>query len=392
MDAAVSEQPQIRVIDADTHYSEPHDLWLKRAPRKYIDRVPQVKTLNGRYSWYIDGDKPVGRHARANSAVTKDGRKATGDESERIGIDDCHPGCWDPKARLQFMDQTGVWAHVIYPNILGFGGHRSASVGPELRLVLVQIYNDAMAEMQQESGGRLYPMALLPWWDVKEAVKETERAAGMGLKGININPDPHSSKIVTGLPPLYNPYWDPLWEICQDKNLPVNFHLGASDQGEDFYGTSFWPGFDRGTRVVVGSAMMFFNNARILGNLLLCGLLDRFEKLNFVSVESGIGWIPFMLEALTYQKAEYVDKIRHKLTPKEYFARNFYATYWFEQENLVADIHRVGVDRVMFETDFPHPTCFYPAPDFTGGVPGLTYEESKKVLSANAARVYSIEL
>jgi predicted TIM-barrel fold metal-dependent hydrolase len=77
---------------------------------------------------------------------------------------------------------------------LASGGQASARVDPELRLATVQIYNDAMAEIQEESGQRLFPMALLPWWDVKQAVNETERCAAMGLKGININSDPHTSK------------------------------------------------------------------------------------------------------------------------------------------------------------------------------------------------------
>ena len=74
------------------------------------------------------------------------------------------------------MDATGITAQIVYPNILGFGGQNAVKVDDELRLASVEIFNDAMAEMQADSGQRMFPMALLPWWDVKLAVKEIERA------------------------------------------------------------------------------------------------------------------------------------------------------------------------------------------------------------------------
>ena len=73
------------------------------------------------------------------------------------------------------MDEAGIYAQIVYPNVIGFGGQNTAQVDPELRLVSTQIYNDAMAELQEESGDRLCPMALLPWWDIDAAVKETRR-------------------------------------------------------------------------------------------------------------------------------------------------------------------------------------------------------------------------
>ena len=71
---------------------------------------------------------------------------------------------WSVQKSLDVMDVNGIWAQIVYPNILGFGGQASAKVDPELRLITTQIYNDAMAEIQEESGQRLFPMALLPWW------------------------------------------------------------------------------------------------------------------------------------------------------------------------------------------------------------------------------------
>ena len=196
MDAAPAEtKSAIKVIDADTHLTEPHDLWTKRAPAAMRDRVPQVKMLDGVRSWVIDGNQSIGTGAHPNSSILKQGVKVRDlDHFLKLQFEDVHLGSSSVKERLQIMDEAGIHAQIVYPNILGFGGQASAKVDPELRLTCVQIYNDAMAELQEESGQRLFPMALLPWWDVGQAVKETERCAAMGLRGININSDPRSGQ------------------------------------------------------------------------------------------------------------------------------------------------------------------------------------------------------
>src|SRR5262245_4161453 len=154
----------IRIIDADTHLTEPHDLWISRAPAAIRDRVPQVKMHNGVKSWLIDGDKVMGLKAHPNSAILKQGGKVRDlDHFLRLEFDDVHLGSSDIKARLQVMDEAGIYAQIVYPNILGFGGQTAAKADSNLRLASIQIYNDAMAEMQEQSGMRLIPMALLPW-------------------------------------------------------------------------------------------------------------------------------------------------------------------------------------------------------------------------------------
>ena len=312
------------MIDVDTHLSEPEDLWTSRAPVSLRDKVPQVKMLDGEPSWVIDGNLPIGRAARgASSIVRKDGSLSKGLEFTRWRHHEVHPCSYDVTERLAMMDRSGVYAQIIYPNVLGFGGQNTAHVSPALRLVSAQIYNDAMAEMQERSGDRLLPMAMLPWWDVRAAVTEAKRARSMGLRGVNINSDPHNHKDADGkpLPTLSDPYWDPLWELCQDLDLPINFHIGASEQAMDWLGHRGWPSLDFELwKWPAGGSMLFIDNSRVMANIIYSGMLDRFPRLKFVSVESGIGWIPFLLESLDYQY-ERIDTKRNLLrAPSEYFA------------------------------------------------------------------------
>ncbi len=385
----------LKIIDADTHLTEPHDLWIRRAPPKWKDRVPQVKLLDGQMSWVIDGNKSIGSGAHPNSAILKSGTKVRDlDQFLKLKFADVHPGSSSVKERLAVMDAAGIHAQIVYPNILGFGGQAAAKVDPELREICVQIYNDAMAELQQQSGERLFPMALLPWWDVQAAVRETERCAAMGLRGININSDPHFHTDAAGnkIPDLGSPHWDPLWEVCVERQLPVNFHIGASETAIDWMGQQGWPSLSRDLRSGISGAMIFFNNGKVVANLIYCGTLDRFPQLKFVSVESGIGWIPFLMEALDYQLQEIAETKHFDLKPWEYFRRNFYACFWFERKDVTDTVRRVGIDNVLFETDFPHPTSLYPIDHLEERLQGLTDGERRKVMSTNAAGLYRIAL
>lgn len=389
----VEAKSAIKVIDADTHFTEPHDMWTKRAPASIRDRVPQVKMLNGVRSWVIDGDQSIGTGAHPNSSILKQGGKVRDlDKFLKLQFEDVHPGSSSVKERLQVMDEAGIYAQIVYPNILGFGGQASAKVDADLRLACVQIYNDAMAEVQEESGQRLFPMALLPWWDVAQAVKETERCAAMGLRGININSDPHMNNDDNGdpIPDLGTEHWFPLWEVCEAGNIPVNFHIGASETAIDWMGQQGWPSLSRDLRSGISGAMLFFNNGKVVSNLIYSGILDRFKGLKFVSVESGIGWVPFLMEALDYQLEEIAETKSFEKKPSEYFRSNFYGCFWFEQKDVSDMVRKVGVDNCMFETDFPHPTSLFPIDNLEARLSSLTAEERAKVLSLNAAKLYNI--
>ena len=383
----------IKIIDADTHLTEPHDMWVKRAPASIRDRVPQVKMLDGVRSWVIDGDKSIGTGAHPNSSILKEGGKVRDlDTFLKLQFEEVHTGSSDVKARLKVMDDAGIYAQIVYPNILGFGGQAAAKVDRALSLECVKIYNDAVAELQADSGDRLFPMALLPWWDVAESVKETARCAKMGLRGININSDPHHQVDANGdkIPDLGQEHWFPLWEACIDHRLPVNFHIGASETSIDWMGQQGWPSLPYDLRSGISGAMLFFNNGKTVSNLIYSGILDRYKDLKFVSVESGIGWVPFLMEALDYQLEEIAETKGFEKKPSEYFRSNFYACFWFEKKDVSDMLHKVGIDNCLFETDFPHPTSLYPIDNLEERLSDLTQEDRAKVLSINAAKLYNI--
>jgi predicted TIM-barrel fold metal-dependent hydrolase len=383
----------VRVIDADTHLTEAHDLWTSRAPALYRDRVPRVEEVGGKPTWVVDGS-PLG-FAGGGGVIDRDGEKFPLTESMFVwGLDRIHEAAYNPEVRLQVMDACGIHAQVCFPNSIGLGGQdlSRAVQDPVLRRLCVEIYNNAAAEIQEQSANRLLPMPVLPAWDIDGCVREAERVAGLGLRGVNMTSDPQD----LGSPDLANRAWDPLWEVCADRQLPVHFHIGASITAMNFYGRYFWRSQHEYVKPAIGGSMLFINNARVVINTVLAGIFDRFPGLRMVSVESGIGWIPFILEAMDYELWENAPEQAKELArmPSEYFKDHWYGTFWFEknQGHLQSLIDSVGEDNVLFETDFPHPTCLYPAPLDTIEEKMLTLrpETRRKVLGENAAKLYRL--
>ena len=382
----------VEVIDADTHFTEPPDLWTSRAPAAYKDRVLHIEERNGVPTWVVDGVE-LG-FAKGGGVVDHDGGKIPFLDSADKGMDWVHPGAWDVNARLAVMDECGIHAQVLFPNAVGLGGHRlNTEVKDEaLRLLCIEIYNDAMAQIQEESNRRFLPMPVMPAWDVDKCVKETERCAGLGLRGINMTSDPQD----LGSPDLANRDWDPFWEVCADLHMPVHFHIGSSNTAMDFYGNYFWESQDEYVKPAIGGAMLFLNSARVVINTVFAGIFDRFPALQMVAVESGVGWVPFILETMNYELLENAPQHAAELSklPSEYFRSNWHATFWFEehQGDVQGLLDKVGDDRVLFETDFPHPTCLYPSPLETVAdkMRALRPETRRRVMGENAARLYRL--
>ncbi len=345
-----------KVIDVDTHWSEPSDLWISRAPAAFRDIVPQVHMKDGLRWWYIDG-KPFGP-VHHSSAIRSDGEKLLGMDFWDLEWDEVHPGSHDVAARLAVMDQAGIQAQIVYPNVLGFGNTKAIDFSLQARLIASQIYNDAAAEMQEQSGNRLFPMIMTPWWDIDEAIKEIRRGHAMGLRGINTNSDPQDA----GLPDLSQDYWNPLWETCIELDLPINFHIGSSQTQNMWYGKTPWPTLPKDPKLIVGGTMLFAGNCGVICNIVMSDLLDRYPALKFVSVESGIGWVPYLMDALDYgiTQASWREGSHGSMKPSEYFRRNFSFCFWFEVEGLRHTVDRIGIDSVMWESDYPHPTCLFP--------------------------------
>ena len=192
-----------------------------------------------------------------------------------------------------------------------------------------------------------------------------------------------------------------MWAAAQEMRLPVNFHIASGDTS--LLDRAGHP--DNGPHANYASmgVSFFMGNARTIAQLTCGGICHRFPELAFVSVESGIGWIPFALDSLDWQWKNcgvHLEHPEYDLLPSEYFARQIYGCFWFERDTALFAIERLGADNVLFETDFPHPTSMSPGPATAAVAPdvyidevfgGLPDDTLRKILHDNAARIYHLD-
>ena len=379
-----------KVIDNDTHFTEPPDLWTSRAPARYKDKVPHMKTVDGRSLWFVEGDTPWGM--LGVTVIDNQEAKVRGTLSLAT-FEEIAEAAYLVKPRLEVMDRMGIHAQIVYPNAGGFGATRFMNISDkELQVECVKIYNDAIAEWQAESNGRLFPQAMLPFWDLPATLKEIRRVTEeLHLTGVTIT----DRSEAFGLPDYSQSHWDPFWELINDIELPVDFHIGSGVKSlvMSDYG---WSSFGPQRNLASVATIMYMDNAKMINCFMLSGLFDRYPKLKFVSVESGCGWIPFVLEAAEYQWDEMApDECRNlQRRPTEYFKEHIYATFWFEDFGVKHFIEMLGADHLLFETDFPHPTCLYPESQehLAQVLARLDPDSRRRVVQDNSVELYKLPI
>jgi len=384
---------EIPIIDVDTHVIEPYDLWTSRLASKWGDAAPQVRwdDTAEEDAWFLGGER-LG--AAAGSAMA--GYHEYPPHHPRR-LDEADPATWDATARLARMDEYGIEAQILYPNVGLFNAGRVMGLGDgELQVDIVRAYNDWQTDWSSAAPGRFIPVSSLPFWDLGATVAEIERCAEMGHRGVIFTQNP----MAFGLPGLDERHWDPMWARCQELGLPVNFHIATGDNGLLAYNGH--PDNGKHANYASMGVSFFMGNARTIAQLICGGVCHRFPSLDFVSVESGIGWIPFALSALDWQWKNcgvHLEHPEYELLPSEFFQRQIYGCFWFEDATAKAALDILGPDNILYETDFPHPTSMSPGPASGAMRPDDYLEQTfadtsedvlRKILHDNAARLYRL--
>lgn len=219
-----------------------------------------------------------------------------------------------------------------------------------------------------------------------------------------------------GLPELHEDYFTPMWDTFNESGAVANFHISAGKRRDEMeagragltpkasagqpltVANPSWSSFSPMRSLAVRAAQGFMSNVRIIANLCMSDMFDRFPNLKVVSAESGIGWIPFLLECLEYQLDEMVvdpqDRAVQQRRPTEYFRDHMYVMFWFERHAPATAIETIGVNNVLIETDVPHPTCFYPGAreHFADVLSGVDAATRRRVVQDNGAELYRVAL
>lgn len=379
----------IKIVDCDTHFTEPRDLWTANAPVGMRDKMPHVQRIDGFDKWVCMG-RDFG--SMGGNVIGKDKNKLLGKLAYQ-NYDQIAPGSFDLKERLSDMDDMGVWGHICFQNGgVTQAGSLVALDDPELAIAIVRIYNDACKDRMDASGGRVNCMGTLPYWDKDVLNAEFRRIVDLGLKGIVLPDRPERlTEGYLGADGQINPFWEEIFETCNATGMPLNFHLNASLDAE----SAMWDnlGFDQ--RLPISALVHHIGCATTMSNFMVSGLLDKYPNLKIGLIESGAGWVPFWLEGMEHQLDEFRTAQNRglQLRPKEYFKRNFWVSFWFETCAPTKLIDEIGADRLLFETDYPHPTSLYPGVQdkLVSVLGGHDYATRKRVLQDNAFELYNLK-
>ena len=374
-----------RIISADDHIDLqwlPKDLWQKRVPASWRDRAPKVVDTPEGPHWVCGNDRWDPWGGRKGAAGAQGGRRTA---LERGGV--LEPGVLRPTTtalRLQDMDRDGIDATVMYGPIVPL-----LIQDPELRRVCYQAYNEWLAEFCASAPDRLVGAGLIPIDDPKTAADEVRHLRTIGLRtGMFL-----AARVEL---PLWDEAWEPLWEAAAEAALPIGFHLGGGLRTVAFSGPKATHAGNMGVRVACSTLQM----DEPLAAVIFSGALERHPRLRIVLAETGIGWLPYMLERMDDTYRKFLDAeaywrghggLRLTMAPSAYFRRQVWATFQTDHAGLrLVDV--LGEDRVMWASDYPHADSTWPdsqqaiAQNFKD-VPAAS---RRRILCDNARELYGL--
>jgi uncharacterized protein len=374
------------VISADTHMDLgwlPPDTFTSRMSTTWGDRIPRVTSTPDGPRW-VSGDIELSGVAGVGSSgrpYTK-GRWKRADrmaETELYQDGNLRPA--HPHYRLLDQDRDGVDAEVIY----GLFSTGPKLGDPALAGAVYRAFNDFLAEFCAHSPTRFIGLGCLPVDDPDQAAAELARCCELGFRGVVMD-------IKNGCAPMFDEAWDVVWAAATERDLPVSFHLGTrTSSAPSALGTMSRLTGKRLREAALGMSMLQFVGAADYFSIIFGGSLDRFPGLRIVLAESGIGWIPSMLERLDYEIDNEFEGLGLKLKPSEYWQRQMFATFSKDEVGLEL-LDRLGDDRVMFASDYPHPDGIWPDTHeyIDKTTAGLTAESRRKIVGQNAAAIYGL--
>lgn len=345
----------MKFISVDDHLVEGERLWLDRLPRAYRDTAPQwTKRDDGRAVLLVEGRSYPPQTRTIQFVKGNEERIARGEfiVSDRYrhalmpseSLDIHH----DPAARAKLLRESNILGSVNFPTVPRFAGTIFLEFeDKQLADLCVKAWNDWMFDEWCAGDPDLYiPMSLVQLWDPIAAAAEIRRNAERGGRAVSLSENP----AMLGLPSYYTRDWDPLWEAIAETGTVVCMHLGS--QGS----VPMPPDAPKCVSTILSEQ----NCMSALINLLFSPVPERFGDIKFVLSESGIAWVPGLLERADREWEEY----RHwdditGLRPSETYRRSFYCCTVGERSALLLR-DMIGVNTMLWECDFPHAESPWP--------------------------------
>jgi uncharacterized protein len=360
---------EYRLISADGHLMDRPDLWTAAAPAAYRDRVPRMERFEEGDAWVFPDrgtPSPFNWAACAGRAPDQQGRWCF--------FDEINPACYDAKARVEALDLDGVDAELLFPNGLDWVVD---SPDRDFHLTMTRIYNDHVSAFCAHAPDRFGGAALVPSIGVDDAVAEIERVAAMpGIVTFLLKRYPHGDATLTGDED------DRVWAAIQETGRPVSIHVSLRSAAS----------FNMSAVALPGTVHFHDAPQRML-EFIFSGVLDRFPGLQVFLAEIDCGWLPYYAQQcddnyLRHAKSELRD-VKLASMPSEYMRTRFPASF-ITDPHAVENRHAVGIERMLWSSDFPHITSDWPYSWKTVNATFTNVPEHERhpILAGNAQRLF----
>ena len=287
------------------------------------------------------------------------------------------PGYHDPEARLAAMDRDGVQAEVLYSEVSAF---RSFGLVKGDWKPISRAFTDHLSDFASHDPDRLAVSYQVPIMEIPYAVAEVERLAGLGARSVHLPNFPSE----LGLPDYHEASYDPLWGVLQETGISISHHLGNRQWLYDIMRRDPTP------QAAIFTSMPALALSEVIAWWILTGTLERFPGLKIVFVEPSLYWVPGFLASLD-RKSKVYDLPGVRMKPSEYFRRNMACTFMDDAVGLQLR-HMVGIENILWSTDFPHPATTWPNSRSVveRQFAGIPEDERRLICAGNAARLYDL--
>ncbi|HJQ59058.1 MAG TPA: amidohydrolase family protein [Vineibacter sp.] len=360
-----------RVIDADGHICEPHDLWNSYIPQRFRQQALRLERGEDGQDWiWVNGRQR--KNLPPAMACVPSGMENPDDPPT---WDDILPGSYDGAARVRVLDEEGIERALLFPSIYLLNGDID---DPEVAAACCHAYNEWIADMCRNGRGRLDAVGLVPLQSVALATREIAHIARLGLKGVCFRPERYK-----GLA-LYDETLAPFWTEVAGAGLFAAVHGSFG---------SLMPSFASGrydNNFFVHMICHPFEQMAACLDLVAGGVLDRHPTLRVAFLESGLGWLEYWLERMD----EHFEVMRHhvpwlKRRPSELFKERCFISIEADEAHRLPRLRELGLDHCIFwGADYPHYDCTYPGAvkDLEAQLAPLDAALGDAVRRGNAAR------
>ena len=377
---------QSLVVDMDSHVMEPPDLWQNYLESKYRDRAIRIeRDADGDEVLLVDNKVLLKGRLAALGGAEHDAVQTFVDKSLSY-MDGCPKASYDTDARIRLLDEWGVDMGLVFPTI---GILWDKEDDPELAMAYARAYNNWQWDFASPALDRILPVAHVPLYDVDLAYAELKRCLDLGFKGMFMAPEP-----VCGKRPSH-PDFDPIWNLLVDADLPVCIHLIVRfNRVVNLSNTQWWNIEKESPDTVfsfgLGGTMQLIP---AVAALVCDGLLERYPKLKITIVETGAGYVRYLMDRLDEKYDRFKATSCLTRPPSEYIRENFWFVMDPSEGSINAQCDLVGEDKFLWGSDYPHVDSHLTAVhEVRKALAPMSERRRKLVLGENARALFRLDL